>query len=166
MKNSNQLITQTHQTIATWQEQSQKDMLVPTLLKDGKAEVSIFDGKPAEIPQIAACVKKLSTVFPQMPAAFFNILTERIVKRGLSASRLEYAVEQVIDNYTYQRMTIADIMSIDKRFQILSFSEMINEARKNGRTTDDYAPIRIGNEEKPFWVHKADKVKYNIPDRL
>lgn len=139
---------------------------MPTLRKDGRAELSIFEGKPAELAQIATCIEKLSAVFPQMSADFFNILTERIVKRGLSASRLEYAVEQVIDNYTYQRMTIADIMSIDKTVQIMSYGEMTTEARKNGRTTDDYAPLYIGDEPKPFWVHKADKVRFNIPDRL
>lgn len=149
-----------------YSEQSQMALAVQELSNSGRCQLSIFNGSPAPAEDIVVATMKLSTAFPQMSEDFFNLLAERIVKRGLSKERLNYAIDHVLDNYTYQRMTIADIMSIDKRFQILSFSEMVNEARKNGRTTDDYAPIRIGNEEKPFWVHKADKVKYNIPDKL
>lgn len=115
---------------------------------------------------IVVATMKLSTAFPQMSDDFFNLLAERIVKRGLSKERLQYAIDHVLDNYTYQRMTIADIMSIDKTVQIMSYGEMTTEARRNGRTTDDYAPLYIGDEPKPFWVHKADKVRFNIPDRL
>ena len=99
-----------------------------------------------------------------MSADFFNILVERIAKRGFSEDRLEYAVNQVIDNFNYQRLTIADIMSIDRKVDVLTYAEMLQECNKRGCTTNEYSPIRIGDNDKPFWVSKADKVKFNIPD--
>ena len=43
---------------------------------------------------------------------------------------------------------------------------MCNEVARNGGSTDDYAPIRISGAEKPGWVLKGDKARYNIPDEL
>ena len=145
-------------------KQLQGDMLVPTLLNSGRAELSVFDSTPASFQQIGISVAKLTVAFPQMDDDFFDLLTERISKRGLSAERLDYAINHIIDNYTYQRLTIADIMSIDSRVEVLSYSEMIAECNKRGCTTNEFSPIRIGDQDKPFWVSKADKVKYKLPD--
>lgn len=101
-----------------------------------------------------------------MSDEFFDLLTERIAKKGISADRLEYAVNQVLDNFTYKTLTIADIMSIDRKVEIMSYQEMVAECSKRGCTTNDFAPIRIGDEPKPFWVHKSDKVKFNLPDKI
>ncbi len=101
-----------------------------------------------------------------MSIDFFNLLSERITARNISADRLDYAVNHIIDNYTYQKLTIADIMSIDSRVEVMSYAEMTAECKKRGCSTDDYAPLFMGENEKPFWVHKSDKVRYNIPNRL
>lgn len=101
-----------------------------------------------------------------MSDEFFNLLAERIDRKGLSSDRLEYAVNHVIDNFTYKTLTIADIMSIDRKVAVMSYNEMVAECSKRGCTTDEYAPIRIGNEPKPFWVHRSDKAKYNLPDEI
>lgn len=141
--------------------------LVQELNSNGKAELSIFANEPPAPPEdIVVATMKLATAFPKMEQGFFDILAERIVKRGLSKGRLQYAIDYVLDNFTYQRMTIADVMSIDRRVQVWVYEDMINEARRNGRTTDDYTQLFIGEEPKPYWVHKADKARFNIPDRI
>lgn len=141
--------------------------LVQELNSNGKAELSIFaNDVPAPAEDIVVASMKLATAFPKMEQGFFDLLAERIVKRGISKGRLQYAVDYVLDNFTYQRMTIADVMSIDRKVQVWRYEEMTTEARRNGRTTDDYVTLYIGDEPKPFWVHKADKVRFNIPDRL
>lgn len=89
-----------------------------------------------------------------------------VAKHRLSTQRLEYSIEQVIDNYTYQRLTVANIISIDSRVEVLGYSEMIAECHKRGCTTDEYAPIWIGNEPKSCWVSKVDKERYKLPDRI
>lgn len=109
---------------------------------------------------------KLAKAFPNMSIDFFNLLAERIDKRGISADRLEFAIEHVLDNFTYKHLTIADIMSIDRKVEIMSYQEMVAECSKRGCTTNDFAPIHIGDEPKPFWVHRSDKAKFNLPDRL
>lgn len=101
-----------------------------------------------------------------MSVDFFNLLAERIDKRGISADRLEYAIDHVLDNFTYQRLTIADIMSLDRKVEIMTYSEMLAECGKRGCSTDEFAPIYIDNNEKPYWVSKVDKIRYKLPERL
>ena len=101
-----------------------------------------------------------------MSADFFNLLSERIAKTGMPSRRLEYAINRVIDNFTYKQLTIADVLSVDVKCRILSYSEMCNEVAKNGTSTDQYAPVYLGDSEKPAWVLKVDKERYNIPERL
>lgn len=149
-----------------YSEQQPEGMLVPTLHKSGRAELSIFNSTPASFQQIGASVAKLTVAFPSMSDEFFDLLTECIAKKGISADRLEYAVNHVLDNFTYKTLTIADIMSIDRKVEIMTYAEMVAECSRRGCTTNDFAPIRIGDESKPFWAHKSDKVKFNLPDRL
>lgn len=141
-------------------------MLVPTLHKNGRTELSIFGSTPASFQQIEASVAKLSVAFPSTSDAFFNLLTERIAKKRLSADRLEYAIDYVLDNFSYRHLTIADIMSIDRKVDVMTYSEMVAECGKKGCSTNEFAPIHIGGEEKPFWVHKSDKARFNLPDKL
>lgn len=101
-----------------------------------------------------------------MSKEFFSILSERIGKTGMSKERLEYALNKVLDTFTYKRLTIADILGIDVKCRILTYSAMCNEVAKNGGSTDDYAPIRISGAEKPGWVLKVDKARYNLPDEI
>lgn len=101
-----------------------------------------------------------------MSAAFFNLLTERIAKTGMSSQRLDFAVNRVIDTFTYKQLTIADILGVDVKCRILSYAQMCDEASKRGVSTNEYVSVRIGETDKPGWVLKVDKVRYNIPDRL
>ena len=141
-------------------------MLVPTLSKSGRAELSVFGSTPASFQQIGVSVAKLSVAFPSMSNEFFNLLAERIAKKGLSAERLEYAIDHVIDNFSYKHLNISDIMSIDCKVTIMTYNEMLIEKDKRGCSTNEFAPIRIGDEPKPYWVHKSDKAKYKLPDEI
>lgn len=149
-----------------YSEQSQTALVVQELNNSGRCQLSVFNGSPAPAEDIVVATMKLSTAFPQMSEDFFNLLAERIVKRGLSKERLNYAIDHVLDNYTYQRMTIADIISLDKKVDVMSYNEMLNDASKRQATTNDYCPIHLGDEPKPFWIRKTDKTRFNIPDRL
>jgi hypothetical protein len=66
-----------------------------------------------------------------MSSEFFSILAERIGKTGMSGKRLEYALNRVLDTFTYKRLTIADIlgMGVDSLYFVhshLSFSAGIS----------------------------------------
>ena len=169
MTQNEQLILQAttpSQGLRVYSEQQPRASLVPTLHKNGRAELSVFSQRPASPQQIGASVAKLLVAFPSMSDEFFNLLAERIAKKGISADRLEYAIEHVLDNFTYKHLTIADIMSIDRKVDIMSYQEMVAECSKRGCTTNDFAPIRIGEEPKPFWVHKSDKMKFGLPEKI
>lgn len=142
---------------------------LPAKLKDnGYAEVSIFGGSMASPNEILIAVNKLSTAFPKQSASFWELLAMRIGEKGMTASELEFAVNEVIDNFTYHSLTIADIMKQgkDKRFKLLTYSAMVAECNKNGTTTNDYCAIRVKGMEKPAWISKTEKALYNIPDEL
>ena len=109
---------------------------------------------------------KLSVCFPDMTKEFFSILTERISKTGMSDARLDYAVNRVLDTFTYKQLTIADVLSLDVKCRVMSYAEMCNDAAKRGASTDDYATLRIGDADKPVWVLKVDKIRYRLPDAL
>lgn len=155
-----------HQTLMNLPGPSPKASLALTLAKSGSCEVSVFAGGQASVAQIATSVRKLSTAFPQMSAEFFNLLTERITKTGMTAQRLDFAINRVIDNFTYKQLTIADVLNVDVKCRILSYAQMCDETSKRGASTDEYAPVYIGDADRPGWVLKVDKMRYNIPDRL
>lgn len=155
-----------HQAIMTLPTQPQRESLALTLAKNGSSEVSIFVGAPASAQHILVSIKKLSVAFPQMSKEFFNLLAERIAKTGMSSQRLEYAVNKVVDNFTYKQLTIADILSADIKCRLRSYSEMCNEVAKNGTSTDQYAPVYLRDSETPAWVLKVEKSQYNIPDNI
>lgn len=101
-----------------------------------------------------------------MTPEFFNLLTERISRAKMPAARLDYAVNRIIDTFTYRQLTIADILSMDQRCRLLTYSEMCDEAARRGATTSEYAPIVVRKGEPPMWLTRADKCRYQLPDAL
>lgn len=136
------------------------------LSKNGSVELSIFQGGLAGMDQIEIVNKKLAVVFPDMKKEFFNILSEYIVKAQFTATRLDYALTQVITNFRYKQLTIADILSIDVKCKIYSYYEMCNYVTKNGGSTSQFSPIWIGESDKPNWVLSVDKALYKLPERI
>lgn len=138
------------------------------LRSKGVVEVSAFGGAMAEPDDVLVAINKLMVAFPKMANYFWELLAQRISERGMTASELNYAVNEVIDNYTYQNLTIADILKQgkDKRYKLRTYEAMLAECNRNGTTTNDYCAIRLRDMVKPCWVTKADKVLYNIPDEL
>ena len=86
----------------------------------------------------------------------------------MTTEELEYAVNETIDNFNYQTLTIADIMKqgVKLKVKLLSYSAMLAECDKNGTTTKDYCTIKVRGVEKPCWLLKTDKAIHHIPDEL
>lgn len=140
--------------------------LALALHRTGSEEFSVFAGPPASVASIRVAIRKLAACYPDTSDEAFNVIAERISKTGMSERRLEYAVNRVLDTFRFQRLTPADILDIDVKCRILSYAEMCNEVAKSGASTDDYAPIRISGADKPAWILKTDKARYNIPNEL
>lgn len=156
-------------TSVVLRKQSREESLLPERIKaDGYAEVSIFGGEKATPNEVLTAINKLTTAFPKQSQTFWELLAMRVTERGMSASELEYCVNETIDNFNYQTLTIADIMKQGnkKKFRLLSFEAMLDECQKHGTTTSDYASVRVNGCKKLAWVTKLDKHLYNIPNEL
>lgn len=147
---------------------SHEASLRQNLRSKGVVEVSAFGGAMATPNDVLVAVNKLMVAFPKMANYFWELLAQRISERGMTAAELDYAVNEVIDNFTYQNLTIADILKQgkEKRFKLRTYEAMLSECNRNGTTTNDYCAVKVRNIDKPCWVSKADKVLYNIPDVL
>lgn len=133
-------------------QRKESPSLVP--LKNGNYEISALSGPIASTAEITRAVYRLQTCFPSMDDGFFRILSERIEKSGMSSKRLEYAVNKVIDTFTYKTLTIADILSIDVTRRAVTYETMCNEIAKNGGSTDMYESVRVEGMLKPLWIKK------------
>lgn len=165
---SAELVVQCNHILKQSAELSPRGLLLQQLSKSGSSEVSIFQDRPATLAQLESVTAQLAVAFPQMSPEFWSLLGKRIAEKRISGQRLEYAVNQVIDNFTYQRLTIADILGekTDRKFRVLTYGQMLAECSKVGCSTEDYAPIKIGDAERPFWVLASEKALYQIPDQL
>ena len=147
-------------------ERQQTEYVVQQLNSHGTVSLSLLRGQKASDGQILASVAKLKATFPQMGPEFWSVLAERIAKTGMTSQRLGYAVNKVIDNFTYKTLTVADVLKLDLQCEVLAYSEMLDRVAKANGTTTDYAPVRIKGLCKPVWVKKADKERLRIPDEL
>lgn len=121
-------------------------------------EISIYDDKLTE-NVVMLELKKLSVSFPDLKGEFFTVLSERLVKNGFTDSRLKDAIGFVIDNCTYKKPSIANIISYDKTVKLYSHNDVCNEVYK-GNTFDDFKIIERNG--KKFWIKKTDAEQYGL----
>lgn len=108
---------------------------------------------------------RLKKAFPALPSGFYDILLDRVKELGFTDARLKDAVNHLIDNFTYPSPSIANIVGFDKRVKLLTYSDMLEEVNKTGRAMDlDH--VKVKKNGKLFWISKADKEMYNIPDEF
>ena len=144
-----------------------RDTLALQLDSHGSSEISVFaTDKIATAEHIATAIAKLSAAFPEMRPVFFNLLTERLQRNGFTSKRLDYVVNEVIDHYPYRILSIADIIGKDLRYKVYTYSEMCKEISLNGTQMEEFTTLWINDSDKPYWVRKSDKKRYNIPDKL
>lgn len=51
-------------------------------------------------------------------------------------------------------------------YHIFTYDEMVAEIHRKGGSTNDYATLYMGDHPKPMWVRIADKMRFNIPDKI
>jgi hypothetical protein len=127
------------------------------------SEVSLYGGGPAKPAEIATQIIKLHLAFPKMEKDFFNLLSERIVANGFTSGRLKDAFDYVIDNFHYRELTIADIISFDKRVKLYSHDEVYSMVVSCTAGWEDFILEEI--EGETFRIKKSDLRKcgmYNL----
>lgn len=102
------------------------------------------------------CIKcmldKLKRAFPNKDAGFFSLLSERIVANKFTDKRLTDAVNNVIDNFKFKDLTIADIISFDKQHKFITYNELVRRVLAGKTSFDNYEIIEVDNQK--LWREK------------
>lgn len=61
-----------------------------------------------------------------MPTTFWGFLSKTVTQHRISAKRLEYIANQLIETHMYPTFTIADVLKIDKEIDTISYDEFLN----------------------------------------
>jgi len=99
----------------------------------------------------------MKAAFPELPAQFYEILSQRVKANKFTDEKLEDAINNLIDNFTYPKPTIADIISYDKRVKLHSYSQLC-ELVSQGHSWDEF----IKMPDKKAWISKIDAEKINL----
>lgn len=138
------------------QTQSDEEQPVPLKKTQQGIEISMYAGGRLTDRNLAAYMKKLREAFPRQTDAFFDILTERIIANGFSDQRLADAVNNVIDNFRYKELTIADIIQHDKRVKLYTYPEVAAMVTAGKASFNDFEPREING--KTYRVFKSDLI--------
>lgn len=86
---------------------------------------SVFGNLPAATEgEVKMAIATLASCFPQQTSLFWGFVSKQIIKKCLSAARLEYIVERVTLNHKFPTITMADIFAVDKSIRTLTYDEM------------------------------------------
>ena len=113
-------------------------------------EISQYQGSLSD-RGVAKNMRKLQSAFPKQSKEFFNVLAERLIANGFTDERLSDAVNNVIDNFKFKELNIADIVRFDKKMRLYNYQEACKLVTEEGyefgkdlqRTTVD---------DKVFWI--------------
>ena len=136
--------------------QKRSDAAPPARLKrtpEG-TEISLYEGGMLTERTLAIYLKKLREAFPRQTDTFFDILTERIIANGFSDQRLADAVNNVIDNFRYKELSVADIIQHDKRVKLYTYPEVVAMVTAWQAAFDDFEIREING--KTYRVKKSD----------
>lgn len=122
----------------------------------GEKSISLYNGAEASPRQIAVAMSRLKTAFPKMDNAFFNLLAERVMDNGFSEKRLKDAINDILDNFRYKELTVADIIKFDKRVKLYSYNEVCALVSKGTASFSDFETKEINGEF--YRVKKSDLV--------
>ena len=129
----------------------------------GEVTLSAYSGELTQ-PALVESVARVKATFPQLPPEFFKILIERVKDKGFSDKRLIDAVNHVIDTCQYPNPTMANFLSFDKRIKVYSYNDVCNIVTRHEGAFADFHRYIEG--ERVFFVKKADKHAYGLPDEL
>ena len=98
---------------------------------------------------LATQIKKLQAAFPKQSLDFFNVLVERIKANGFSDERLTDAINNVIDNFQYKELNIADIIKWDKREKLITYQQLVSLVTSGKEKMEDWEIVTING--KKLW---------------
>lgn len=101
---------------------------------------------------LATQIKKLQVAFPKQPIEFFDLLVGRIKANNFTDERLTDAVNNVIDNFRYKELNIADIIKYDKREKLITYQQLVKLVSNGQEKMDSWEIVEIDNRK--LWQKK------------
>ena len=144
-------------------EQSSSTLLVAD---DGGMSISTYNDQLTN-PTVAKYIKKVKDAFPDLPAGFYSVFSERIVNEQFTDRRLIDAVNHVVDTCIYPRPTVAQFISWDRRFQMFTWDQMLKKFEDSGMGSKfwgNYKSFNFKDKATRVWIHINDVKQYNITE--
>ena len=124
-------------------------------------ELSIYSGELTKT-NLAKCIIDIKRAFPELPASWYDLFTDRIIDLNFNDDRLRSAVNFVIDNYTYKSPTVSQFLSFDTKIKLYSYYEAFDYISAHGNNPNCIKACRLPGLKKPVWCTSEDIAKYNI----
>ena len=112
------------------------------------SEISIYSGPVATQTEIKSEVRKLMAAFPQVSNDFLIVLIERMIDKKFTKERIKEAINHVIDTNPYQRPSIADIISFDRKIKVYTYSEISSKCYPGYSAFDHFEKIEIEGRKR------------------
>lgn len=119
-------------------------------------KLSLYDAGVIEPQEMLTQMNRLRAAFPRQSAAFFSLLTERVIKHGFSADRLRDAVNHIIDTFNYKEINISDIIGYDRCAKLYTYHEVCALITKGEAAWDDFEMREIDGTN--YRIRKSDRV--------
>ena len=84
---------------------------------------------------------------------FFNVLAERLIANGFTDQRLTDAVNNLIDNFKFKELNIADIVKFDKKMKLYNYKEACKLVTEDGFEFGKDLQ-RISMDDNTYWIMK------------
>ena len=115
---------------------------------NGTFELSLYPiGEPTETT-LNRAIDRLKVAFPYQNSQFFELLKERVIFHKFSDERLRDAIDNIIDNYTYKTLTIANIISYNKTIPLYTMRQkvaIVNSYTMERRQPPQFEVVTIDN---------------------
>ena len=115
-------------------------------------ELSVYSGEIASPKEISSEVKKLKAAFPEISADYLAVLIDRLIDNQFTQERVRDAINQVIDTSSYQRPSIANIVSFDRNVKIHTYEEVLAKCCPAYPAFEYFTMILIDGRKK--WIEK------------
>jgi len=107
-------------------------------------------------------LRKLRAAFPALDQNFMDLIAERLIANGFTDQRLKDAIGNVVDNFTYQKPNISDIIRFDKKIKLYNAAEASKMVTDEGYRYTDFSHYHRNGQL--FWIKKTDAEMYGISD--
>jgi len=130
---------------------------LPVKNKDGEMTLSLYNDNPVGDAEWAVQALRITSVFPEMGsnAPFMNELCKAVLRKKMTASQLEDAIDALIDTCRYPRFSIADVVSYDRSVKLYDYDAYCSMCCA-GTPGDSFESVKV--DGKCFFVKKVDLV--------